>query len=281
LVQGLFLLGLIRGDGLDWLKRIVLSVLFAAFVSNASFGQEAASVGEAVTVARQAGSLEQRAWLAASPQARMRMAEKLGDDGARTLARQRGLQPIFDGLDRTIPQGPDQVYRASNGRIVVYEAKGGSSVLSLAYGHAQGSPEWAVKSAERLLNSSQTSQLEKAAARQIIEAAASRNLDVHMVRTKHTLGLPTSTVAEAEAATTEPARKLAKQLLASLPQGSKASPGAKVPGGAKGVLRGLVVVGVAVDANQRIETIREVNQALADGQISVEKREVVGCEKIT
>jgi len=255
------------------LKHVVLCLLLAGFTADPVFGQELAPV-QGVALARDVGTVEQRAWLAASPHERTRLAEKLGDDGARSMAKRLGLQPIYDGLDRTIPQGPDQVYRGSNGRTIVYEAKGGGSPLSRAYGHAQGSPEWAVKSAERLLKSSYTSQLEKGAARQIIDAAANQKLDVHVVRTQHTLGLPMSAVIEAQSATTRSAGKLAKQVLASLPQSSQAAATAKAGSGTKGVFRGLAVVGVAVDANDRIRNIRDANLALAEGVISREEREV-------
>ncbi|MCA9139014.1 MAG: hypothetical protein KDB00_19715 [Planctomycetales bacterium] len=205
----------------------------------------------------------------------MRIAEKLGDNGARTYARKLGLQPIYDGLDRTIPQGPDQVYRASDGRTIVYEAKGGSSPIARAYGHPQGSPEWAVKSAERVLRSPKTTSAEKAAARKVIEAAASKRLDVYVIRTPHTLGIPSTTVVEASSSTTRGAKRLAQQVLGSLQKPARASIVAKTPSAARSVTRGLAVVGVVVDATERMENVRQANEAVADGLISRKDREVL------
>lgn len=76
----------------------------------------------------------QEAWLSASLQGRVKIAEAIGEEGARELARAKGYERLCDGLGKVLSQGPDQVYRASDGRIVVIEAKGGSGQLGHAYG---------------------------------------------------------------------------------------------------------------------------------------------------
>src|SRR5690348_6764239 len=66
----------------------------------------------------------QLAWLQATLDQRIKLAELIGEDGARAFAKSKGYQPLYDGLNRTLPQGPDQVYLALDGRVIVFEAKG-------------------------------------------------------------------------------------------------------------------------------------------------------------
>lgn len=142
------------------------------------------------------GTRRQRIWLKASPQQRIKLAEQLGDNGARIFAKNHKWIPVFDGTSRNITQGPDQVYRDLNGNIHVIEAKGGSSPLRQSYGHAQGSITWAIESAKRVLRHHHASQTERQGAIIILEAAANRKLQVHVIRTLHVLGEPTTIVLE-------------------------------------------------------------------------------------
>ena len=180
----------------------------------------AASLGRIVSGARHSTiansarlTRRQLNWINASLQQRIRLAETLGEKGTRDIARLKGLRPLLDGLKRTLPQGPDQVYRGLDGMIHVFEAKGGSSQLGHAYGYPQGSPEWAVKSAERMLRSSKASVAERRAAKAIIEAAAKGKLKVSVVRVSHVLGEPTSTVVQQSVNCTDEATRLAKSSL--------------------------------------------------------------------
>lgn len=84
----------------------------------------------------------------------------------------------MDGTNSTLRQGFDQVYRSGNVMHVI-EANGGSSRLPEAYGYLQGSPQWAVKAAERTLLSQNASPAEREAARAVLRAAQSGNLYVH------------------------------------------------------------------------------------------------------
>ena len=113
-----------------------------------------------------------------------------------------------------VPQGPDMVYRAGDGIVHVIEAKGGSGQLGHAYGCPQGSSEWAVKSAERILNSQAANPTEKLAAQAVVEAARDGRLQVHLVRTSHILGEPTGVALEQ----TMPCSKEAQQLASSIPE---------------------------------------------------------------
>lgn len=94
-------------------------------------GQTDAVVTAENVAAEKIGSatVRQQLWLTATPQERVRLAEALGEEGARKMARSLGHQTLFDGLKKTLPQGPDQVYLAKDGRVIVYEAKGGSGQL--------------------------------------------------------------------------------------------------------------------------------------------------------
>jgi hypothetical protein len=97
------------------------------------------------------GTHRQRAWLKATPHQRTKLAEKLGDIGARAYAKANKWTVISNGTARKLSIGPDQTYRDSHGIIHVIEAKGGSGQLGHAYGHAQGSITWAIASARQVL----------------------------------------------------------------------------------------------------------------------------------
>jgi hypothetical protein len=136
-------------------------------------------------------------WLESSPEQRIHIAEQIGEEGARQYARSQGWEPIFDGKGRTVPQGFDMVYRdPRTGKIIVLEAKGGTSPLGRGYGHLQGTRSWAVSAAEQVLHNPATSAAEKEAAKSIIEAARNSQLEVRVVRTEHVLGSPKNPVVE-------------------------------------------------------------------------------------
>ena len=152
----------------------------------------------------------QQSWLKATDlNERIKMAEQIGEDGARRLARSKGWVPLLEEGKKTVPQGPDQIYRGKNGIVHVVEAKGGSSQLGHAYGYPQASPEWAVKSAERIATSRTATELEKQAAREVLAAAAKGQLEVHVIRTTHVLGEPTKVFFEQSTKCTKQATLLA------------------------------------------------------------------------
>jgi hypothetical protein len=158
----------------------------------------------------------QAEWLKASLDDRILLSELRGEEGARTFARQNGLEPIMNGMDKIMPQGPDQVYRGADDVIHVIEAKGGSSPLGNAYGYPQGTPEWSVKSAERVLKSTKASAVEKNAAEAILKAAAKGKLQVDVIRTELVLGEPKAPALQQSLKCTEEATKLATQTMEDL-----------------------------------------------------------------
>ncbi|MBM4075800.1 MAG: hypothetical protein FJ267_09175, partial [Planctomycetes bacterium] len=176
------------------LHAVVISIFSA--LGNHCIAQTAApevAVPTASSLVREAhGTLRQKQWLNATIDQRRRLAEQLGEEGGRAYAKSKGWEPIHDGTSRGIPQGPDQVYRSADGRVHAIEAKGGTSQLGHAYGHPQGSSEWAVESAKRVMRSPNASTAEKTAAEAVLKAAAQGKLDVHVVRTSHVLGEPTA-----------------------------------------------------------------------------------------
>jgi len=187
---------------------LLLAVMLAP---SPAFGQAAVdTVGDASTTLARDITPAQEKWLKAKPFERVQLAERIGERGARRFARSRGWQPISDGALSTLRQGLDQVYRDADGAIHVVEAKGGSSQLGRAYGHVQGTPEWAVKAAQRTLRSSKASATEKEAARAVLKAARNGKLQVHVVRTNHVLGEPTGTVLERTSQVTDDAARLAE-----------------------------------------------------------------------
>ncbi len=192
-------------------------IVMCGLVLGACFAWPSVSVGQ--STARMAvekaaaGTVRQQQWLAATPNERVRLAEAIGDDGARAMAKAKGYDLIYDGSSRTMPQGPDQVYRGKDGRVIVYEAKGGSGQLGHAYGYPQGSTEWAVESAKRVLRSAKASEAEQRAAKEILEAAAKGKIDVHVIRTSHVLGEPTAAVLEQSMRCSDDSTRLAQAAL--------------------------------------------------------------------
>lgn len=165
------------------------------------------------TELRAPGTPRQQTWLEATIDQRVRLAEQLGDEGARTFAKSKGWTPVFDGSVRGLVQGPDQVYIGTDDVVHVIEAKGGSGQLGHAYGHPQASSEWAVEAAKRVLRSPNATEAEKKAAELLLRAAARGDLQVHVIRTSHVLGEPTAAVLEQTVHCTDEASRLAKAAL--------------------------------------------------------------------
>jgi hypothetical protein len=243
----------------------------------------------------------QQAWLRASPEQRAILAEDLGEQGAGAFARQRGWQPVLDSVSKSLPQGPDQVWRSTDGVVHVIEAKGGSGQLGNAYGYRQGTPEWAVKSAERMMQSSRATVAERSAGRAILEAAAKGQLEVHVVRTSHVLGEPIAAVLQQSLKSTDETARLARTALDDIARAAAniaddavhaadgvtrsaddvAQAGETVvaeAGAASKILRtvspGVIVVAVGVDAGLRIKEGVQIERQYEAGSITVQEREV-------
>lgn len=262
---------------------LALVLVMACVWPSASFGQST----DTLTTEKVVGTVLQQQWLAATPQERVRLAEARGEDGARAMAKAKGYVPVFDGFGRMLPQGPDQVYRAPRGGIIVYEAKGGTGQLGYAYGFLQGSSEWAVEAAKRVLRSSRAGQSEKTAAREILNAAARGQLEVHVVRTSHVLGEPAAAVLEGTAKTTDGAMLLARSAIDDLAKGSSqfvddavrsSDDLARASAEGSSLLRATskvaVPVAVAVDAGFRVRSGMETERQYAADEITAEQREV-------
>ena len=234
-----------------------------------------------------AGTARQRAWLRASVDQRVKLAEQLGDEGARAFAKAKGWSPVFDGTARGVVQGPDQVYRAADGAVHVIEAKGGSGQLGRGYGHVQGSSEWAVESAKRVLRNPRASEAERRGAALVLEAASKGNLQVHVVRTSHVLGEPTAAVLEQTAKCTDEAARLAASGLDDLGRNSaqivddvaRASDDAARAASKSGTVlrataKAAIPIAVAVDGGLRIRDGLKTEQQFQSGEISEQEREV-------
>ncbi len=247
-----------------------------------------------------AATKRQQQWLAATPYERQRLAEKIGEDGARTFAKQKGWDIISDGLEKVVPQGPDQVCRGADGTVHVIEAKGGSSRLGWAYGHPQGSADWAVESAKRVLRSPSAGPVEKRAAQAVLESAAQSKLQVHVVRTKHCLGEPMVAVLEQTTRTSPGARRAAADAIKDLARAAQHSAGSMSHDAGRAAriaaettddvarssaragntvlqraAKGAVVVGAAVDVGLRVKDGVGIEQQYRAGEISQQQREVL------
>jgi len=138
-------------------------------------------------------------WELGNPDAihkRIEIAEFLGELGAEKLAKRNGWICILNSKNKNLPHGFDQVYLAPNGRVIVVEAKGGTSQPGMAYGHPQGSIPWALEVADRTLSNPKTSQKERDAALQVLKAAKDGRLEAWVVRTEHVAGRGTRVKAE-------------------------------------------------------------------------------------
>ena len=132
--------------------------------------------------------------------------------------------------------------------------------------------------------------VEKAAAEEILKAAAKKMLDVHVVRTSHVLGEPAAAVLESVATTTDDAARLAQTALTKVASGAShavdevarpmenviddaAKLAAKKAAWLKICSRGLVVVGVVIDAGFRSADSWHTECQYEDGKITVQQRE--------
>lgn len=242
--------------------------------------------------ATQPGTPRQQQWRSATPEQRVRMAEAIGEEGARHFAKARGWEPILDGTQKTLPQGLDQVYRGADGTVHVVEAKGGDSQTGHAYGHRQGSSAWAVEAAKRTLRSTKASSPEKRAAQTVLEAAAGGQLQVHVLSTGHVLGEPTATVLRQTERVSEEVARAARAAMDDLVRASGGSvegaarsvpqaAGASARGAAlKVVVKGTAVAGLTVDAAVHIRDALEIERQYAAGAISPQEREMAHARNV-
>jgi len=263
---------------------------------------------EAPGSAATAATTRQQAWLKASIYERALLAEDLGEEGGRAFAKSKGWTAVYDGKSWSMIHGPDQVYRAADETVHMIEAKGGTSQLGKGYGHPQGSSEWAVESAKRVLHSSTATEAERRGAKAVIDAAAQGKLEVHVVRTTHTLGEPHVAKLEQTVKCSEQATKAAREALSAAAKSATktlnevakatddtaraaddvaragddllrsaddvaraASGGSSVIAGASAVL---VPVGIALDAGVRVMDGVETERKFEAGEISRRERDI-------
>jgi hypothetical protein len=273
-------------------------------VARAQAAAEPATAPSAATAA----TTRQQAWLNASINERVLLAEELGEEGGRAFAKAKGWTTVYDGKSWSMVHGPDQVYQAADNTIHMIEAKGGSSQLGKGYGHPQGSSEWAVETAKRVLGSTTATDAERQGAKAVIEAAANGKLEVHVVRTTHTLGEPhvakleqtvkcseQATVAARQAlsATAKPVSKRLDKVAQSSDDAARAADDiarvsddlaksaddfARASARSSGVVAGapalLVPAGIALDAGIRVVDGIETERRFEAGEISHRERTV-------
>lgn len=260
---------------------------------------------------------EQKEWLDASPEQRRTLGEQIGERGGRDLARKMGLEPLFDGAQgKGIAQGPDQVYRAKDGAIHVFETKANSSPLNTGYGYTQGSVEHTLKSAEKVLRSPKASEAQKRAAKAILRAATEAKLKVSVVQTRHILGKVTGTGIIKEAVCGPQHIEIAKKIIEALantginiqepasaiktamnaaPIKTKSANAARntsrAGAGKTNMVKGVAkkttkvisrssVIGIGVDAAVRGYRVYSIEQAYANGQMSDNQRIVAHGENV-
>lgn len=274
------------------IKSTAVFILIGVIASNIGFASETRKGAAGLVSHEQRPTVREQRWLKASPEERIALAEQLGENGAMRLARSKGWTPLLDAGNKTVPQGPDLIYRGANGTVHVIEAKGGGSALGNAYGYKQGTAEWAVKSAERIANMRTATEVERHAAREVLEAARLGKIEVHVFRTRHVLGEPKNVVIETTMRCTGDASKLARNALArpsliddrvvdKLVPGCTTGEADGVAGGLvaigegmRTVAKGATVVGLLVDGGLRTANAIETEQEYRAGQISYSERNV-------
>lgn len=270
----------------------IVMFLAAASIGRAAdavFAASATTIASNVKTPASNATPAQRAWVAASIPERIKLAEEIGEAGARQFAKSKGWQTVFDGTGRLLAQGPDQIYRGADGYINVVEAKGGTSPLTTAYGHPQGTSSWAVESAKRVVDSSKASIAERKAAQELLHAAAEGRMKVHVVRTKHVLGEATVAVLEQTLETTDDAAKAASRSLArniaddvarSVDDVVRSADDAAVAASTTSskatqcFSRAAVPVAAVVDVALRSQEAMQVEESFAAGKITYQQREV-------
>lgn len=148
-------------------------------------------------------------------QLKRRIAEEIGERGAKDFAQNRGWDPILTKAEKSAghPQGFDQVWQGNDGKIHVIEAKGGESYLSTGKSGTQGTTEWCVKAAEKTLKNHAATEAEKSAARTVLKAASNGNLDIYVVQTPHVQGAAGNTVCKEVGECTQEATRLSRNLM--------------------------------------------------------------------
>jgi hypothetical protein len=263
--------------------RTVTTALFVALLgATPTFAQQPAAEAPPTS----AMTTRQREWLKSTISERVRLAERLGEEGARAFAKKKGYAPLLMKADKVLVQGLDQVWRAKDGTIVVLEAKGGTSAIGRGYGCQQGTPEWAVQAAKRVAASPKASAAEKQAARLVLEAARDGRLTVQVVRTRHVLGEPVAAVLEstlkagqsegkAAAAMLEETVVATKAARAVARMGTSAEATGKAVAGASTLAKvgkAAGVVGVAVDGAIRVNAAVETEKKYQAGELTGKER---------
>ena len=205
------------------IASLLVSLLFAAWIAagignGRAYGQAVTEVAsEIAEVFYESLDPDQREWLKATPEERIRIAERIGETGAARWAEEQGLQRLR--VNKTIPQGVDQIYRASDGTIYVIEAKGGTSPLGRGYGHVQGTPEWAVEAIKQMLRDPNIDPATKESCEAALKAPVEGRLKVAVVRTPHVLGKPGAPSVEQIVDSSDEAARLAKETLDAIRKG--------------------------------------------------------------
>jgi hypothetical protein len=163
------------------------------------FGQKAASLAEQRLQARSQEGLklvltnrrEEYLNLARTGDinGKARIVEEIGTEGALKYIEAVGYEPLYR-LPPRRGMGFDLPPCRDGERIVVIEAKGGSSPLRNYHGHEQGTIEYTKAVAEWTRQSSVTTKEEKRAAEEVLKAAREGRLFVEVVRTEHNQGTP-------------------------------------------------------------------------------------------
>ncbi len=124
---------------------------------------------------------------------RVAIAQAIGEEGVEKYASTQRLKQLLGPRGRSVPIGPDSVFlNPTSGKVLVLEAKGGSSQLNWTYGTRQGTNSNTIRSAAGILRSNSASLMDKQQAARVIVAARNRHLETGVIQTRHVLGTPSA-----------------------------------------------------------------------------------------
>lgn len=83
-------------------KTIITALCVALLVGAPALAQQPATKAPPATM-----TARQQEWLSATSNERVRLAEKLGEEGACANAAKKGYEPILTKADKSLPQGFD------------------------------------------------------------------------------------------------------------------------------------------------------------------------------
>lgn len=193
---------------------------------------------------------------------------QVGEKWAITYAKDQRWEPLWAEVDKTRPQGVDQIWKKPDGTIVAVEVKGGNSTLLKGYKGSQfnqGTIEYSILQARDTILSPTASAQQKLANQQLLEAIKSGKAESAVIRVPHENAVASAVGIEKTHHVSAKSAKMAGKVLDGIeataakvaPKAAQAtSTAGKLAGTGGKVLVGVGVVGGAAQAYQGVSQIQ-------------------------